>query len=42
MNEASTNASFEHDWLPLLFWVIASPMLVLFWAGVALLAWELC
>ena len=41
MNEASTNASFDHDWLPLLFWVIASPMLVLLWSGVALLAWEL-
>ena len=29
------------DWLPLLFWAVASPVLVLFWAGVAILAWEI-
>ena len=29
------------DWAPLLFWAIASPVLVLFWSGIAILAWEI-
>jgi len=38
---ASHSFEEEHDWLPLMFWAIASPMLVLFWSGIAILAWEI-
>jgi len=35
------NETLKHDWLPLIFWAITSPALVLFWGGVSVLAWKL-